>query len=294
MKRIVLTALLMAGIAFPLAASAQGPGYFIPPQQRAPAQAHPAQPARPQPPPAAPVQMAPEAMPGPMAGQEAQPPPQFQLPPPPTIPGLPRGAMPPASIIGVIGVPEVLHASTAAQQIDKVIGERREKLNEDAQKEQATWRDMQQALTNDRAKLSPEQIRTRERELQDRITKAQRDFRERGEVVQLATQYGLTQIERALGGVIQSVAESRGMNLVLHRQNVALNVAEFDITAEVAEDLNKVLPSVIIPPDGVKPPVMPPVAQAAPPAAAQPAATAPEPAPPAAPLPAPPPAPPKK
>ena len=60
-----------------------------------------------------------------------------------------------------------------------MIGERREKLNEDAQKEQAAWRDLQQALANDRGKLTPEQIRARERELQDRITKAQRKFRER-------------------------------------------------------------------------------------------------------------------
>ena len=293
MKRIVLTALLLAGIAFPLAASAQNQGYFMPPQQRAPAQARPAQPARPQAPPVVPMQMAPEPQPEPRMGQEGQAPPQFQLPPPPTIPALGRGASPPASVVGVIGVPEVLRASTAAQQIDKVIGERREKLNEDAQKEQAAWRDMQQALTNDRAKLSPEQIRTRERELQERITKAQREFRERGNVVQLATQYGLAQIERALGGVIQSVAESRGMNLVLHRQNVALNVAEFDITEQVAQQLNKVLPTIIIPPDGVTPPVLAPVGQQAP-SSVEPAATASQPAAPAAPPPAPAAAPPKK
>ena len=176
-----------------------------------------------------------------------------QLPPPPDIPVLPRGASPPAAVIGVIGVPEIMRASTAAQQVEKTIGERREKLNEDAQKEQAAWRDMQQALANDRGKLSPEQVRSRERELQDRITKAQREFRERGTIIQQAAQYGLAQIERTLVGVIQKVAESRGMNLVLHRQQVALNVNEFDITEQVTEELNKVLPSVIIPPDGVTP-----------------------------------------
>ena len=41
------------------------------------------------------------------------------------------------------------------------------------------------------------------------------------------------------------------MNLVLHRAQVALNVNEFDITEQVAEQLNKILPSVLIPPDGV-------------------------------------------
>ncbi len=43
------------------------------------------------------------------------------------------------------------------------------------------------------------------------------------------------------------------MNLVLHRSQVALNVNQFDITGQVAEQLNKVLASVVIPPDGVSP-----------------------------------------
>ncbi len=56
-----------------------------------------------------------------------------------------------------------------------------------------------------------------------------------------------------LVAVIRQVAESRGMNLVLHRAQVALNVNEFDITDQVAEQLNKLLPSVDVPPDGVSP-----------------------------------------
>ncbi len=104
---------------------------------------------------------------------------------------------------------------------------------------------MQQALANDRAKLSPEQIRARERELQERITNAQRNFRERNRVIQQAAQYGLAQIERTLVAVIRAGGRSRGMNLVLHRPQVALNVNEFDITEQVTEQLNKVLPAVI-------------------------------------------------
>jgi Skp family chaperone for outer membrane proteins len=269
----ILAASLLAGAAMfvppPEGARAQSnPDYFIPnqPQQRPPAQRpapqaqpaqRPAQPARP------PVQVSPNPQ-----DDAQQPPAQVQLPPPPDIPALPRGTSPPAAVIGVLGVPEIMRASTAAQQVERIIGERREKLNEDAQKEQASWRDLQQSLANERSKLSADQIRNRERELQDRITKAQREFRDRGNIIQQAAQYGLAQIERTLVAVIQRVAESRSMNLVLHRQQVALNVNEFDITEAVVENLNKVLPSVVIPPDGVAPPT---IAQA-------PAAPAPAPA----------------
>jgi len=266
MMRVYLSALLIATMAGSVApTSAQSQDYFVPGQQRAPAAA-PRPAARPQP------------MPQPAMASEqddntpVQLSPQTQMPPVPDIPVPARGASPPASVIGVIGVPDIMRASTAAQQVEKIIGERREKLNADAQKEQTAWRDMQQALVNERSKLSPEQIRARERELQDRITKAQREFRERANIIQLAGQYGLAQIERTLIGAIQKVAESRGMNLVLHRQQVALNVNEFDITAQVAETLNQVLTSVIILPEGTLPPVA--AAQPAAPATTQPAAPA--------------------
>ena len=182
------------------------------------------------------------------------------------------------SVIGVMGVPDVMRASSAAQAVENTIGQRRAMLNQDAQKEQAVWRDLQQALVADRAKLSTEQVRTRERALQERITNAQRQFRERGRIIQDAAQYALAQIERTLIAVIRQVADSRGMNLVLHRAQVALNINEFDITEQVTMQLNKIVPTVVIPPDGVEPPSVAPVNSAVlPPASASPVAPPPAP-----------------
>ena len=196
------------------------------------------------------------------------------MPPVPELPALPKGPAPPASVIGVIGLPEVMRASLAAQSADRIIGERREKLNEDAQKEQLVWRDMQQVLARDRAKLTTDQIRARERELQERITAAQRSFRDRNRIIQEAAQFAINQVQSSLIGVIRQVADSRGMNLVLHRSQVALNVNEFDISDKVAEELNRILPTVNVPADGVSPAVPPTPTAAAlppPPAAAAPA-----------------------
>ncbi len=165
--------------------------------------------------------------------------------PVPDLPALPQGTTPPAAVIGVLGVPDIMRASTAAQQVEKVIGERREKLNEDAQKEQAAWRDLQQPA-NQRAPCRRTRSARKEKELQERITNAQRSFRDRNRIIQETAQYGLSQIERTLIGVIRQVAESRGMNLVLHRAQVALNVNEFDITDQVTAQMNKVMPSVTI------------------------------------------------
>ena len=294
MNTIILRGVLAAALALPVipAVAQQNPGFFLPPSgNSAPSPARPAQ--RP----------APAARPAPQATQQQQAPepePQLeaeppsgpvQLPPVPDLPPLPRTPGPPAAVIGVLGIPDIMRASAAAQQIEKVIGERREKLNQDAQKEQAAWRTLQQQLANTRASLNADQVRAKERELQDRITKAQKDFRDRNRIIQEAGQYGLAQIERMLISVIRQVAESRGMNLVLHRAQVALNVNEFDLTEQVATQLNKSLPTVVLPPEGVAPatfapatppagdvPPLPPPAPPPPPAVASPAAPAPAPA----------------
>jgi Skp family chaperone for outer membrane proteins len=161
--------------------------------------------------------------------------------------------MPPAAVLGVLSVPDVLRQSTAYEQADKILAERRQKLNEDAQKEQVALRDLGQKLAADRSKLSPAQVRARERELQDRIAASRRKFAERNRIIQEQGQFALAQIQRTLQEVVQKVALSRGMNMVLQRQAVAVNIPEFDLTAQVLEVLNKTLPSVVIPPAGVAP-----------------------------------------
>lgn len=236
-------------------APASNSDYFIPGQSRPAAPAHPA--ARPAGAAgaAAPVPATPDAEATPSdadttAGATPQ---QVQvaLPPPPVVLPLPKTSPPPAAIMGIISVPDVMHGSTAYQAVDKQLAARRQKLNEDAQKEQTTLRDLGQALTNDRGKMTAEQIRAKERELQDRVAESRRKFAERNRIIQEAGQYALAQIERTLRDVVQQVAIAHGMNFVLHGPQSALYLPEFDITPQVTAELNKVLPSVSIPPDGV-------------------------------------------
>lgn len=249
------------------------PAWFMPGQSSSSAAPHPGGPRAHAAKPAGPA--AAGILPG-AIGTESQPAPeQVQLPPAPAIPEVPRGSMPPAAVIGVLSIPDVLRASAAYQAADKTMSERRQKLNEDAQKEQVGLRDLGQQLANERAKLSADQIRAKERELQEHITESRRKFSDRGRVIQEASQYALAQIERTLSDVVQRVAAARGMNIVLQRAEVALNQGEFDITAQVADILNKALPTVLIPPEGVSPSAQPPTASTAP--AAKPAATTPAP-----------------
>jgi Skp family chaperone for outer membrane proteins len=157
------------------------------------------------------------------------------------------------AVIGVLSVPDVLRISTAYQQADRELSARRQRLNEDAQREQATLRDLGQAFATERGKLSADQVRARERHYQTRINDARRKFGEREQVIREAGQYVMAQIDRTLEGVAHQVATSRGVNLVFNRAQLLGATADFDLTPQVAEVLNQVLPTVVIPPDGVSP-----------------------------------------
>lgn len=190
----------------------------------------------------------------------APPPLQVQLPPAPEIPPIPKGQATPAAIVGILSVPDVLRVSTAYQAAYKELNARGQKLNEDAQKEQTALRELGQTFAAERSRLSPEQIRSKEKEIQDRATEAQRKFGERNRIIQEAGQYVMMQINRTMEQVAQQVALSRGVNLVLNRAQILGTTADFDLTPAVAQVLNKALPSVVVPPDGVSPMAMKPPA----------------------------------
>ena len=257
---VVLAAAVLLGFSNAYAQKSGGQEWFIPGQGSRPA-ATP-RPAARSAPPALASPVAPAEVDQP---QEAAIPPedlQVKLPPAPPVPDVQHGGMPPAAVLGVLSVPDVLRASVAYQAADKIITARRQKLNEDAQKEQLKLRDLGQQLAADRAKMSAEQVRAKEKELQDRFAESRRVFTDRNRVIQEQGQYALLQIQRTLTEVVQKVAASRGMNLVLQRAEVAVNLPEFDITPQVTEVLNKALPSVVIPPEGVSPVSSTPVASA--------------------------------
>ncbi|MEE8658738.1 OmpH family outer membrane protein [Sorlinia euscelidii] len=246
-RYIALVAMLgassTASLAAPSTPAAQG-GWFVPKAS------HPANPA---------PARAPAPAPAPQNQAEAQPsdaPPILPAPPIPDSPDLPKAAPPPPAVIGVISIPTVMQNSVAAQEAQRVLGARRDKLAEAAQKEQASWRAEQQKLQQNARTLSSEQIQIRERHLQERRARAQRDFANRARIIQEAANVALNQIERELVQIVRQVAASHGMNLVYHGEQVALHVEGQDITQETAQQLNKILPHVFIPAADVDPEVL--------------------------------------
>lgn len=235
---VLAATLLPAGGAPPARAQQQ---WFIPGQQQQQQQQRP--PAQQQRPPAQrPAAQQPRGAP---QGQVAGP----TEPGAPQLPPLDRAPPPPAAVIGVIGVQEVFEASVAVREVRQTLQRRLARLQEDSAREQQKWRDAQQALAAQRGQFTPEQLREKERELQEQITNGQRILRERNAAIQAAGQKALAEVERVLLYVIRQVAEARGLTMVVQRQAIVLAVEEHDISEAVANQLNRALTSVPVDPD---------------------------------------------
>ncbi len=273
MKPIPLnTAILAALLALPgtPALAQANPGWFVPTQQPPAAARSSTYSRRTRVPAPAPLPPPPTADDTADAGP---PPPQVAAnlpqPPAPPLPEIPKAKPPPAAVIGVLSVPDVERQSSAAQAVARVIGERKERLRAEVERVQANWRQLGQQFQSELPHMSQAQAQARERVLRDRVNTERRQLQDKERIIQEAAQVSAGQIERTLINIIRQVAEAHGMNLVLHRSQVALNVQEFDITDDVAKQLNRVLPTVMIPPADVDPATLPkdwgqvPVSQAA-------------------------------
>ncbi len=250
---LLAPSVLVPGAVVPAARAQQSGGWFVPKSSQ-PTEAPQRRRAAPPPPQRAAAAIAPEGLeqePDQQQAQGPQPQPVLPLPPIPTLSPIAKGSPPPAAVFGIISVPDVMRQSSAAQQVEAVLGARRDKLNQDAKREQQGWNETRQQIQATAKTMTQDQLQARVAALQARVRAAQKDFTNRNRVIQEAAQVAIGQIERELVQVIKQVSASHGMNFVLHREQVALNVPEFDITPQVLSQLNATLPSVFIPADGV-------------------------------------------
>lgn len=179
----------------------------------------------------------------------------------PNLPALPPEPAPPTAVIGVLSVPDVLQNSTAAQGVQAVIQQRQLALSKDAQAARSKIQSEQQEIMAERGKLSDAELERKEQSLQSEIAATQTKFQERNEAIQVSGQEALQKIETMLAAIVRQEAEAHGMNLILHREQVVLNVAAFDITNETTKELNKLLPHVSVPPSVVTPAIIQQAAQ---------------------------------
>ncbi len=144
--------------------------------------------------------------------------------------------------VAVVNVQKILTESKAAESIQGQAQKRRKELQEEFSKLEDSLRENEKKLLEQRASLSTEEFMKKrddfEQKLLEARSKAQRERRTLDEALLSAT----NTIRGEILKVVSKLAEERGYDLVLTRQNIVLVSKSHDITEDVLGAVNKALP----------------------------------------------------
>ena len=166
-----------------------------------------------------------------------------------TASGAPAGV----PVILVVDRGAILRTSAAGKELIRQIdgfgkdmeakyGEEEKKLRADAQ-----------ALQEQAGVLSPEAVQKKEKELRERGEALQKKVQEEQAAIQNGINIARTEIEKALGPILNTVFQERGATIMLDRGAIVLGSVDIDVTAPVIQRLDQVLPTVTVTPQAPAP-----------------------------------------
>lgn len=111
------------------------------------------------------------------------------------------------------------------------------------QKEEEELRNANQELARKRAILSPEAFSEERRKWEQRLADVQRMVQTRKQDLDKAQGEAMSKVEGVLNGIVLELAEEKGLNLILGKNQTVLAAKSLHITKEVLKRLDKKLPS---------------------------------------------------
>lgn len=154
--------------------------------------------------------------------------------------------IPPARV-AVLDYQRLLRDSSSAVDIKAQIARQRQIYQSEITKQEQELRDADQELARQRTILAPEAFAQKRREFEERVAGIQRSVQARKRDLDQAYDFGIKQVQQALVGIITELAEERGFNLILSRQQIVYADKALNISDEVLVRLNDRLPKVTVP-----------------------------------------------
>jgi Skp family chaperone for outer membrane proteins len=105
-----------------------------------------------------------------------------------------------------------------------------------------------QALQGQAAMMTPEARQAKVKELEGRRTAFQKKVQDRQNAIQAGLAKSRTEVEKALGPILEKIMVERAANLLLDRGLVVLGATDLDVTQTVISRLNQALPKVTVTP----------------------------------------------
>jgi Skp family chaperone for outer membrane proteins len=147
----------------------------------------------------------------------------------------------------------ILRTSIAGKDLIRQIDEFGKAMEAKYGEEEKKLRADAQELQEQAGVLSPEARQKKERELRDRGEALQKKVQEEQAAIQNGINIARTEIEKALGPILNTLFQERGATIMLDRGAIVLGSVDIDVTGEVIKRLDQVLPAVTVTPTKPEP-----------------------------------------
>ena len=151
-------------------------------------------------------------------------------------------------VILVVDRGAILRTSTAGKELIRQIDEFGKAMEAKFGEEEKKLSAEAQALQEQAGVLSPEAAQKKEKELRDRGEALQKKMQEEQAAIQNGINVARSEIEKALGPIINTVFQERNGTIMLDRGAVVLGSVDIDVTAAVIQRLDQILPTVTVTP----------------------------------------------
>ena len=144
--------------------------------------------------------------------------------------------------IAILNLFSIRREALVVKDIDAQILEFQKAFRTSIRKEEETLRAGNQELAKKRSILSPEAFAEERRLFEQKVVAVQRSVQERKRALDQLRVNAMSKVEAALNKIIQEIATTNNVNLVLRREQTVLSSRAMEITAQVLEKINIQLP----------------------------------------------------
>lgn len=153
-----------------------------------------------------------------------------------------------APTIMVLDINRLQRDAAAVKSVRDQVNKFKLDLQNDAQKQQESFRTSQQDLVKKQTLLAPEAFADERRKFEQRFTDVQGALQERRRSIAENEQNAMLEVQKVLTEVVANMASKNGYAMVIRRSQVVIADTALDITDAVLTELDKKLPTVAVAP----------------------------------------------
>lgn len=148
--------------------------------------------------------------------------------------------------LAVVDVDVILTQSKAAKSIQGQVDKKRNGFLDDVKKEEDKLRAEQKAIESQKDNLSKDELVKKAQEFEKRRLDARNTLQDKKSKLDSAYAESMNTLTKTIFDVCQQIANERGIDLVITRQNIIVGNMSLDITKDVLDAMNKKLPNLTL------------------------------------------------